>query len=177
MIAHYSANNWDPTQATSTTTSTALQQPTPEVPNARTLVIKILSINVCGLKSKLLVKEFTDYISNYDVVCMCETRCDDADTNNIKEIMENHGFDIVYKNRSALSRYKSGGLLIALKNNLNVRWKEMKSDDETLLSISVSEQDVGLGNDLIITCIYIPPSHSRYGKSEHFDELNEFFSN
>ena len=139
------------------------------------LCINILSINVCGLKSKLLVKEFTDFFVNYDVLCMCETRCDDADTNNIKEIMTKHGFDIVYKNRSALCRYKSGGLLIAVRNNLNIRWKEMKSDDETLLSICVNGQDVGLVNDLIITCIYIPPSHSRYGKREHFDELDEFF--
>ena len=32
---------------------------------------------------------------NYDVMCMCKTRCDDGDTNNIRKVMVNSGFDIV----------------------------------------------------------------------------------
>ena len=66
--------------------------------------------------------------------------------------------------------------MIAVKNSLNIRWKEMKSNEETLLSICVNGQDVGLEKNLIVTGVYIPPSHSRYGKrEEHFDELEEFF--
>ena len=68
-----------------------------------------------------LLRDFIDFIMNYDVVCMCETRCDDAATNNIIKVMVNSGFDVVYKNRSALSRYKLGGLLFAVRNTLNVK--------------------------------------------------------
>ena len=35
----------------------------------------------------------------------------------MKDRMENNGFDIVYKNRSRLSRFKSGDL-IAIEKNL-----------------------------------------------------------
>lgn len=77
------------------------------------LRINILTTNVCGLKSKLLLEKFILLVKNYDVVCMCETRCDNAYVNNIRKVMESCGVDIVYKDRSALSRYKSG-LLIAV---------------------------------------------------------------
>lgn len=75
----------------------------------------MLTLNVCGLKSKLLSDEFVVLRSSYDVVYMCETRCDDADMNIVGDKMGKIGFDIVYKNRHALSRFKSGGLLIAVR--------------------------------------------------------------
>lgn len=112
---------------------------------------------------------------NYDILCMCETRCDDADMSNFINVMVDKGFDIVYKNRCALSKYKSGGILIAVKSALNIKWKEIKTSSDILLSICVYGREVRLEKNLIITCVYIPPSHSRYGKREHFDELDEFF--
>lgn len=36
------------------------------------------------------------FIMIYEVVCMCETRCGDADTNYIRNTMEKGGFDIVF---------------------------------------------------------------------------------
>ena len=51
----------------------------------------------------------------------------------------------------------------------------MKSNEETLLSICVDGQDVGLEKNFIIAGVYIPPTQSRYSKREHFDELEEFF--
>ena len=134
--------------------------------------IDLLSLNVCGLKSKLQVKEFVSMLKNYDVICMCETRCDDADMNNVRDKMEELGFNIVFKNRYALSRFKSGGLIIALNREVDFKWKPTKSNYETLLSVRVTGRSVGLDKDLVITCVYIPPSHSRYAETEHFDELD-----
>lgn len=48
-----------------------------------------------GLRSKLLLRDFIGFMMNYDVMCMCKTRCDDGDTNNIRKVMVNSGFDIV----------------------------------------------------------------------------------
>ena len=45
------------------------------------LRIIILTISVCGLKYKLLMRDFVGYVTNYDVVCMNETLCDDAERN------------------------------------------------------------------------------------------------
>ena len=85
---------------------------TPIVPS---LSVNLLSLNVCGFKAKFLSHDFADFIKCYDVVCLCETKTDDADMLGVKDVMEKNGFDIVFKNRSRISRYKSGGLLIAVK--------------------------------------------------------------
>lgn len=84
------------------------------------------------------------FIMIYEVVCMCETRCGDADTNYIRNTMEKGGFDIVFffKNRSARNRHKSGGRI--LLETLNMKWKDMKSNDETLFSICVDKRYLGL---------------------------------
>lgn len=63
----------------------------PAVTSTQRLYINILIINVCGLKSKLLLRDFMIFNMNHDVVCMCETRC----INNVVKVMENCGFDIV----------------------------------------------------------------------------------
>ena len=65
--------------------------------------------------------DFVYFIQDFDVICLCETKCDDTDIINVKGIMENIGFDIVFKNRSNLSRFKSGGLLIGTKKNDSFR--------------------------------------------------------
>ena len=70
------------TQVSTHASSPATQVPMSAVTTTQSLDIKILTINVRSLKSKLLLRVFMVLIMNYDVVCMCETRCDDADTNN-----------------------------------------------------------------------------------------------
>ena len=137
--------------------------------------ISVLSLNVCGLRSKLLFSEFIILIRDYDIVCMCETRCDDVDMEDVKVTMEDIGFGIIYKNRHSLSRFKSGGMLIAISNRVTFKWKQIRSDHETLLSVCINGRSINLEKDFMITCTYIPPSHSRYGKPEHFDELDDLF--
>ncbi|XP_063866950.1 uncharacterized protein LOC135104017 [Scylla paramamosain] len=43
--------------------------------------------------------------------------------------MKNLGFDIVFKNRHELSRYKSGGLVLAIKRDIKLKWKTIKTED------------------------------------------------
>ena len=80
--------------------------------------INILTVNVCGIKFKLLLKEFNELIMKYDIICMCEIKCDDVDMSNVREKMDAMGFDIVYKNIYAMCRYKSGGLEILIKRDV-----------------------------------------------------------
>ena len=138
------------------------------------LTINVLSLNVCGLKSKLLLVDFIELITRYDVITMCETRCDDVDMEKVKETFKGIGFDVVYKNRFVLSRYKSGGLAIAVKDNVNFTWKLIRNLHEALLSIRIEGNSLGIQKDLVISSVYIPPSHSRYAKVLHFEELDNF---
>lgn len=72
--------------------------------------VNILSLNVCGLKSKLMIKDFVELIQTYDVITLCEARCDDIDEEHIKTIFQDIGFEVVLRNRFTLSRYKWGAL-------------------------------------------------------------------
>ena len=139
--------------------------------------INILSVNVCGIKSKLHLKEFNELIMMYDIICMCEIKCDDVDMGYVREKMDVMGFDIVYKNRYEMCRYKSGGLAVAVKKKVSFKWKEVKNAYDTLLSIMIEGRSVNQDKDVIVTAVYIPPSHSRYGKPEHFDEMDELLLN
>ena len=141
------------------------------------LDVNILSLNVCGLKSKLMVKDFVEFIKKYDIVTLCETRCDDVDMAHVKTIFKDIGFELVYKNRSILSKYKSGGLAIAITNRKKITWKIIKNSFEALLSIKVDKSSLGTHKDLIITSVYIPPSHARYGNVLHFEEIDNFLLN
>lgn len=47
--------------------------------------ISILSLNVCGLRSKLRVPEFVDLRKRHDLLCISEIRCDEIDMQNVKE--------------------------------------------------------------------------------------------
>ena len=64
-----------------------------------------------------------------DTICLSETKCDEADMNNVKVNLLNVRF--------ALSRYKSRGLLIGEKNDGKLKWKMLGNEYETLLTIKV----------------------------------------
>ena len=50
----------------------------------------------------------------------------------------------------------------------------MKSEFDSLLSVKIDEKSIGLDEEQDLSCVYILPSHSRYGNEEHFDDLNNF---
>lgn len=105
--------------------------------NQPPLTITVLSLNVCGIKGKLLSEEFCNLCKRYDILCMNETRCDDVEMVNVSEKMESIGFDVVYKNRSELSKFKSGGIIIAIKNDSGLKWKYVKNNYEAFMSVKI----------------------------------------
>ena len=68
---------------------------------------------------------------------------------------------------------KTEVVFIAVKKYFNFKWKQIRNDYECLLSIKINKEDVNLDKDLVLSCVYIPPSHSRYGSAEHFEELDD----
>ena len=42
--------------------------------------LRFLTLNVCGLKSKLLIPEFQSFLFNVDIIVLQETYCDDYDS-------------------------------------------------------------------------------------------------
>ena len=64
--------------------------------------INFLSINVCGLKSKLNIPEFTELINSYDIIGFQETKLDDVDEINID------GYTVICQNRKKKFKVQVG---------------------------------------------------------------------
>ena len=69
--------------------------------------INIVSLNVCGLVSKLVSPEFITFINSYDIVCLQETKFD------IYDVIDVPGYHFECLNRKKCAR-KSGGIGIFL---------------------------------------------------------------
>ena len=90
----------------------------------------------------------------------------------LPQVWKKIGFDITYKNRHELNRYKSSGLLmIAVKKAIKLTWKTIKTEHKALLSILIDERSLGMVKSLIISAVYIPPVNSRYASIDHFEEI------
>ena len=76
-------------------------------------LLRLLSINVCGLKSKLIIPEFQSLIQGYDIIGVQETKCDDYDSLVLSEYI----FHV--KNRKHFMKRKSGGIAIAYRKCLD----------------------------------------------------------
>lgn len=106
-----------------------------------------------------------------DSLCLIETRCDDVDMVNVELIMRDTGFSITYKNRGVLSRYRSGGIRIAVKDDKSFNWKILKDTSEAFISIMLDKKYVALDKNIVVSSVYIPPSNSKYANIEFFEEL------
>ena len=76
-------------------------------------VLKILSINVNSLISKLKLNVLQDYVSEYDVIFLQETKLDGADVINVSI----PGFTPFYNHRKDYKN-KSGGLATFIKDEI-----------------------------------------------------------
>ena len=56
-----------------------------------------MTINVCGLKSKLCTPEFITLMNHYDIIGIQETKLDDVD------LVQVNGYQIFTNNRKSLS--------------------------------------------------------------------------
>ena len=80
---------------------------TRDVPNnagvSATCCLKIVSLNVCGLMSKMKYPEFREMSVWNDIICLTETKMDDLDS------FDFDGFTCFMKNRSIYKRKWGGG--------------------------------------------------------------------
>ena len=66
---------------------------------------------MCGIESKKTTPEFLDFISKYDIIGFQETKTNQFDTIELNE------FNIYLKNRSDISKKRSGCIALAFKKN------------------------------------------------------------
>ena len=76
--------------------------------------LSILTLNVCGIVSKLEDPIFMSDWENYDILCFSETKLDDTYNELVQEKLSEIGFNVYVKNRTKISCTRSGGLIIAV---------------------------------------------------------------
>ena len=96
--------------------------------------LKFLSINVCGLKSKLKIPEFISLINSYDIIGVQETKLDNADCVSVP------GYTVGCQNRKTLSRYRSGGTAIFVRNSILPYIKFGKSNSKLIQWFSIQKK-------------------------------------
>ena len=84
--------------------------------------LNLLSLNVCGIRNRILYPEFKSLLSNYDIVCFTETKVDDLD------IVEYNDYIFHFKNRKRLANYKSGGMALGYRKGLEKFIKPLETN-------------------------------------------------
>ena len=74
--------------------------------------LRILSLNVCGLKSKLIIPDFSLLISKYDILCFLESKTDETDCK--PDLIP--GYTTYFNNRKGMR--PSGDIIINVKYEL-----------------------------------------------------------
>ncbi|XP_060554602.1 uncharacterized protein LOC132715603 [Ruditapes philippinarum] len=135
-------------------------------------LFSILSLNVCGLKSKLGCPEFTKLLQQYCIIGLQETKCDNLD------FIDLPGYDVFMKNRHDIrTRRKSGGLALFVRKDISKYVKIIETDCKLVLWFTVSKSICKTDNDLLCGVIYIPPEYSEYSVEDPFLEIQNDYSN
>ena len=104
--------------------------------------IQFITLCVCGLKSKLQCPEFVSFVNKYDIIGIQESKLDDVDNLNVQ------GYQVFSNHRTAISRYRSGGITLMVKNELSPFITVCKFESKLILWFSVSKQIISNGDDL-----------------------------
>ena len=134
--------------------------------------ISFISLNVCGLSSKLEYPEFKNALENFDVISLCETKLDNADNEYITSEFSNLGFTIFIKNRKNLTTWRSGGLLVAVKTKLSHLVCNIECHNDFMIVLKLDKRFLGFDKDIIYITTYVPPYTSRYSNIDHFAKIS-----
>ena len=123
---------------------------------------------MCGLASKLRCPDFVDFLCKYDIVGIQESKTDDTDNICLT------GYTCILNNRQTLSRRKSGGIAVLVKNSISdFVHVETQSFSKLILWFTISRTLTTLQEDIHCGVVYIPPRGSRYAHEEPFAELEK----
>jgi hypothetical protein len=124
--------------------------------------INFLSLNVCGLYSKLQLGVFENYIQSFDIVCLSETRTSFIDKDDI------NGFTPYFQFKNQIIH----GVCILVKSTIAryvIPFHETQS--EHVLWLYIEKGCIGKG--IIVGAIYLPHENSPHYNTEMFDKIEE----
>lgn len=79
------------------------------------------------------------------------------------------------KNRKHLTRYRSGGIALLVKQHILPYIRIVNSESKLILWFSVSKEILPITENLICGVLYIPPAGSKYAHPDPYLELQAEF--
>ena len=102
--------------------------------NSNDNFLRIVCLNCCGIKTRLQYPEFRNLIQSYDIVCFVETKTDDID------IITLPGYKFVMKNWKKITKNRSGGIMVGIKDNLAKHIDIVNTDSKYVMWFKCSVQ-------------------------------------
>ena len=136
------------------------------IPESTSRILKLISINVGGLRSKLKSPDFMKMICQCDIVAVQETNLRDYDDFEIPD------FALYYQNRSiSLTKRRSGGTAFLVKRRLCQYVLGIKGESFLVQGLLISKDLLNIDHDIYCGNVYIPPLGSRFSSKNPFREL------
>ena len=115
--------------------------------------------------SKLNMTILEEYIPNFDMICLSETKLDMGDEHNANI----KGYSPIFHHRMGVAR-KSGWIALYIREEYSEHIQALKRNNHEYVIWSKLDKEI-LGFDLIIGTVYIPPVNSTYSHGDEFDIL------
>ena len=125
--------------------------------SSRSEDIKLMHLNVYGgLENKLELKDFTDLLSKYEIICLSECWI----SANCNVCLD--GYECLKKVRSMkkTARRPSGGMVIFIKSSLVGGVENVSFDFEDGLCLKLKKEFFGWESDLFIVHVYFKGDNS-----------------
>ena len=136
--------------------------------------VNFLSLNVCGLRSKLKQVEFLDFMKGYDIIMLTETKTDKVDLDFLTETFASQGYLTHFQSRksNSNSNQKSGGIALIFKENLSQYISVITKESECVLWFMIDKSLFGTEQDILAGAVYIPPEGTKYSNVTIFDDID-----
>ncbi len=121
--------------------------------------IRIGSLNVCGIKDKLNIPEFEQFIREYDIISIQETHLHEYDS------VVFPGYTVMRNDRK---QHKStriyGGICVLVKQSLLPRVTPVDTASQFVLFLNIAGLYIGNRRhcNALLGTVYIPPEGSLY---------------
>ena len=133
--------------------------------------LKILFLNVGGLRTKLRASDFFEKMAEYDIACLVEAKIDKNDLEAIKDKFENFDlFSNIIENYMIDPR---AGIIVFSKKHISPHLNFFESTNDISLFFKINKNILNSKKDLLCACVYIPPSTSLYKNNDNFELLTE----
>jgi hypothetical protein len=130
--------------------------------------VRVLSLNVCGIVSKLRNPDFVEFINNYDIVCLTETKLDFYDNIHID------GYKLLSQVNRVNCKARSGGICVFIHENLSDYVSIEKGRSECSNCVLWFSVDSIFVKKTFFGVVYIPPESSAYSNIDMFNEIETF---